>query len=212
MSLDFAAAHLAGHRGADVTVLQVGAFDGLTNDPVLDAPRRYGWRGVLVEPQPAPFADLQALHTGDPRIQVVNAAISDRDGTRALFTLDPVEDLPSWAQQISSFRREHLEGQQQWLPDGVVAERLTALEVETLTFDTLLERTGTATVDVLQIDTEGYDWEVLRLFDLPAREPAIVHYEHVHLGEPDRARALELLWANGYRTARCGPDTLGYRC
>jgi FkbM family methyltransferase len=195
----------------EVTLLQVGAFDGITNDPALGALRRHGWRGVLVEPQARPFAALRELHAGDDRVQVLNVAVSDVDGTRELFTLDPVDDLPGWAQQIASFERSHLVGQQRYLPDGVVAERLSVVDVETVTFDTLLARAGVDRVDVLQIDTEGFDHQVLRMFDVPRRLPAIVNFESIHLADEDKLGCADLLESAGYALTVSHWDTLGVR-
>jgi FkbM family methyltransferase len=208
MTFDEAADALA-EQQSDVTVVQVGAFDGITNDPILPALRRHGWRAVLVEPQPRPFAALFDLHRGNPQVQVFNLAVSDSDGSRPLFTLEPQEGLPPWAQQIASFNRDHLVGQQRFLPDGVVAERLTVLDVETVTFDTLFARAGVDRVDVLQIDTEGFDGEVLRMFDLPARRPRIVNFEHLHLGAADKAGCLDLLSSVGYALTTSHWDILG---
>ena len=42
---------------------------------------------------------------------------------------------------------------------------------------------------VVQIDTEGYDLEVLRLIDLARWQPSLVMYEHMHLDDEGRAAA-----------------------
>ena len=65
-------------------------------------------------------------------------------------------------------------------------------------------------MDLLQIDAEGYDSELLRLFDLPRRKPAIVRFEHTHLSRPDYESCLTLLIDLGYRIAIYGGDTLAY--
>jgi hypothetical protein len=67
-------------------------------------------------------------------------------------------------------------------------------------------------VDVLQVDAEGYDLELLRLFDIPRRLPSIVNYEHVTLSREGRNAAADLLIANGYRLAMSHYDTVAYRC
>jgi len=36
------------------------------------------------------------------------------------------------------------------------------------------------TVDLLQIDTEGFDWNVLKMYDFNYFKPVIIQYEHCH--------------------------------
>lgn len=215
MTLEFAAAHFAAcHPGRDVTAIGVGAYDGFTNDPLAVVLERHGWRGVLVEPQPEPFAMLRNRYAENPRVQTFNVAIGDRDGTRALYRIPPAEDLPVWTQRIASFDRAHVVEFQSYVPSGVdIAERIVEHTVECWTFDTLLRRADAAHVDLLQIDAEGFDFELLRLFDIPRRLPAIVNYEHEHLPRTDRNAAAELLVASGYQLAMnyTGRDTVGYR-
>jgi FkbM family methyltransferase len=212
MTVEYAAAHLAAfHPGRSFTVLQVGAYDGVALDPLAGALNAFGWRAVLVEPQPGPFEALRDHHAGNPEVQVFNVAIADRDGYRQLFTVEPADDLPDWAPQMASFNRHHIiKNAEKYLPGIAIAERIKVIEVPTWTFDTLLARSHTSRVDILQIDTEGYDLEVLRLFDVPRRMPVIVNYEHRHLSRSDRAAAAELLVGCGYRLAMFyeGGDTV----
>jgi hypothetical protein len=47
--------------GLDLNFIQVGAFDGITKDPLHKYIQPCGWRGVLVEPSPA--AQLRQLYS-----------------------------------------------------------------------------------------------------------------------------------------------------
>jgi Methyltransferase FkbM domain len=63
-------------------------------------------------------------------------------------------------------------------------------------------------VDLFHIDTEGYDYRVLRQFDFDRFRPRVVLYEHTHLTKTERKNATNLLKAYGYRIC-CGRfDTL----
>jgi hypothetical protein len=73
--------------------VQVGAFDGITNDPINRMVTRYDWAGVLVEPQPAAFERLTTTYAEHPKLQLRNVAVGDRDGTVALYY---VRDAPAW--------------------------------------------------------------------------------------------------------------------
>jgi FkbM family methyltransferase len=215
MNMEYAASHLAAFNpGREITVLQVGAYDGRTNDPVESSIRAFGWRGVLVEPQPTPFAALKRHYEDNPLVQVFNVAIGESDGTRPLYTIEPAADLPEWTRQIASFNRSHLDTQQKQLTGIDLQARIKVLDVTTWSFDTLLDRSQTAHVDILQLDAEGFDFSLLKLFDVPRRKPTIINYEHQHLSRTDRDTAAELLVACGYRLAmsyHAAGDTIAVR-
>lgn len=62
-----------------------------------------------------------------------------------------------------------------------------------MTFTRLFEEAGIPRVDMLQVDAEGYDHEVLRLFEIPTRRPAIIRFEHKHLRPADYGQAIGML-------------------
>jgi hypothetical protein len=85
------------------------------------------------------------------------------------------------------------------------------MEVPTLTIDSLCAAHGIRAFDLVQIDTEGYDYEVVRQIDLDKYQPAIVLYEHYHL-RPGEREACELhLESHGYRSISNFFDTLAVR-
>jgi hypothetical protein len=49
--------------GHEFTFIQVGAFDGITTDPLHKYITRYGWRGILMEPQPRAVNDRLTCYT-----------------------------------------------------------------------------------------------------------------------------------------------------
>jgi len=75
----------------------------------------------------------------------------------------------------------------------------------------LKEANAPRDIDLLQIDAEGYDYEIIRSIDFDTVKPAIIHYEHMVLSEADRNACLELLASHGYRIVLQDNDTLAYR-
>ena len=51
------------------------------------------------------------------------------------------------------------------------SDRFIAETVKSITFDTLLRRHGVSRLDLLQIDAEGYDFEILKRIDFRAFDP-----------------------------------------
>ncbi len=192
-----------------VRYLQVGAFDGVSGDPIYPLIERHALQGIVIEPQKDAFERLKTNYARFPHFQFVNAAIADHDGCSPLFRIKPGALGPEWLHQIASFDRNVLMWHAHMVPD---LESMIETElVRCLTFETLFKEIGIKNVDLLHIDAEGLDAEILRLFDIPARKPAVVRFEHKHLSIADHDEAIGLLVGQGYRVAASGSDTLAYR-
>lgn len=194
----------------DAFFVEVGANDGDQHDhlrPFLDSRR---WRGIMVEPVPYVFARLVANYGSRPAIALENAAIADRDGALPFYHLREAGDrtaagLPRWYDGIGSFSREAVLKHAALLPD--IEDRLMCVAVPCMTFSSLCERHGVERVDLLIVDTEGYDHEILRSIAWDAHRPRLVVYEHYHLTPGDRAQLQEMLAAHGYECKAEGFDT-----
>ena len=184
--------------------VQVGAFDGITNDPINRMVTRHGWAGVLVEPQPAAFARLTTTYAEHPQLHLRNAAVGDRDGTVALHW---VRDAPAWVDQLASLSRDMVLRHDR--PGLNFSGKITSTEVDVVTFDSLLQ--GVDRVDLLQIDAEGSDGSLIQMFDFARWQPSIVQFEHRHLSLDEHEAALRRLIAHGYRVTIAPFDTLAYR-
>jgi FkbM family methyltransferase len=193
----------------DVAFLQIGAFDGRQSDPLYQFITRHHWRGVLVEPMPDAFARLQEAYRGEPQVQLRNVAIARENGTRNLYHLRrDAPGLPTWAPMLASFDRDVVLRHGAQIPH--ISDLIETTEVRCLTLSTLLAETGLRQIDLLQIDVEGWDFEVLKMVDFTQIKPAIINYEHAHLNADDWDSAVGLLVRNGYRVG-IGPfDTVAY--
>jgi FkbM family methyltransferase len=199
-ALEFVASHV--NRGKDeFFFIQIGAYDGAFDDPVSALVRKHGWRGVLVEPQPAAFAQLKRNYSDQPQLIFENAAIGDKDGEVTLYTLN------NGTSPLASFQRRHLVRHAQ--KSGDIVER----QVASLTFQSLLAKHGLSDVrvDLVQIDAEGCDARIIDAIDLEAVRPAIIRYEHVNLTRRERCACIEHLACYGYRILLEDTDTLAYQ-
>lgn len=206
--IEFIIAHML-LKKSDIFFVQIGANDGVSNDPLFKFVMQYGWNGILVEPLPEIFEILKKNYGNRPNLKFINAAIGEGDGFRTLYTVKMDSNIFQKAHQFSSFRRDILVRQTQWVPD--IAERILEKQVRVISIDTLFQEAGENEIDLLLIDTEGYDYEILRMMDLSKRRPSLICYEHDNLSKAEMAAAAELLVAHGYRLTRDNLDTLAYR-
>ena len=187
---------LANRRGRDVFFLQVGANDGLMDDPIHFLVRKYGWWGVLLEPDPQLFERLKENYSGVDGPILVNAALSPINGKTTFYRIRMDEKMPNWCALLGSFRREVILSNKNDVPE--IETHIVEDRIESISFHSLVARYKPPRIDLIVIDTEGYDLEILRQLDLIRFRPDLIVYEHKHLNELERTIAADLLIANGY--------------
>lgn len=183
----------------DFYFIQIGAYNGVTSDPFVRFLLEGVWSGVLVEPQPQYFQVLTSIYGDRPDIQCRQVAIGESDGSSTLYRVrDDVPDLPHWASQLASFRREVIESHADRIPG--VAEMIETQNVKTLTLATLVREAELPRLDLLAVDVEGYDFQVLKQIDQLKSLPQFIFYEHTHLSHVEYQHSLQFLVERGYST------------
>ena len=191
------------------TFIQIGANDGIAWDPLHEAIAQTQWSGIMVEPVPYVAERLRANMASNPRVTIETVAIAEKNGEQEFYHLAEAADADhvwKWYHALGSFDREVLLSHANLIPD--INSRLVTTTVPCVTFDTLWERNGLSEVDVIQIDTEGYDHVVLELIDLERYQPKILMYEHKHLAGPTRHDIEDRLRAHGFEFFSDWMDTI----
>jgi FkbM family methyltransferase len=202
-------------RGQDVFIVSIGAMDGVTYDSLRPYVDRYGWSGLFVEPVPDQFDALVRSFAGaspSRRLQFERAAIADRDGdvemVRMPVSLVENGQVEPWVVGMSTLwppRNGFAKGHERI----AFAQHAERFRVKAMTVPALLARHGVDRIDVLQIDVEGYDWTVLRQFDLSRYRPAVVRVERGNVPLTEQAAMREHLLAHGYEVMASGEDLVG---
>jgi FkbM family methyltransferase len=203
-----AAVQMFGAAHPNATFVQVGANDGVARDPLRMQVERRLWSGIMVEPVPYVFKRLEERYGNHPRVQLEMSAVAEEPGVLPFYHLreaEPGEEVWTWYHALGSFKREVVLSHKSFIPD--IEDRLTQTEVPCVNFNVLCERRGLTHLDLLQIDTEGYDYEILRSVDLTVWRPRLIIYEHHHLSADDHRAARNLLTNAGYLTFEHGLDT-----
>jgi len=184
------------------TFVEIGANDGEQHDFLRPLVRKGGWRGVVVEPVPYVFERLQRTYRDRPGVVLANVAVAAADGPMTFHHLKEASDwerqgLPRWYDGIGSFSREEVLMHRPHIPD--IDDRIVSVEVPCVTFESLCARHGIDRLDLILIDTEGYDWEIIRRIDLATWKPRLLVYEHYHLDQADREACRAHLSEAGYQ-------------
>ena len=97
---------------------------------------------------------------------------------------------------MGSFSRETILSHKDIFP--TVENHLVEQTVEALSFNSLVEQHGISRIDLVLIDTEGYDYEVLKQIDFQRFRPSLVICEQIHLSDTVKKASIELLDKAGY--------------
>jgi hypothetical protein len=142
-----------------------------------------------------------SLHSN---VFLLNAAIDEVSDFRDMYYVTPrADELPSWTEELASFRSEHILKHEHRAP-GVSKAFLTC-KVPTVSFEDLLNRYNVKSLDVLQIDAEGMDAQLLAWFPFDRIRPGLLRYETIHISAEDQRVVRNRLKELGY-TIREGGD------
>lgn len=194
------------------TFLQIGAHDGIRNDPIYRWIVDHGWRGTLVEPMPDFAATLRRLHAKRSGVRVVEAAITvDRNATPVLlYRVDPtLPGLPPWAQGLATLDPARMHQAARDL--GISPEAFLRVPVITMDPAALLAGLESPVPDIIVIDTEGYDILLARALLQAGCSPTILHFEHACCTAEERFTLVRELAIAGYETVSFGADTTAFR-
>jgi FkbM family methyltransferase len=198
-------------RGEKFFFVQIGAYDGLKSDPIQASVRERRWRGILVEPQPDAFERLKRNYANIPNLIFENVAIAACGRSLTLYKLrDEFAHLVQGDHRmLSSFDPEHVIKHLTTRVDA--GQALETLQVPCLTLSSLFAKYAVQTVDLLQIDAEGYDYEILKLVDFRETKPKIIHFEHAHLGPAEKGECIQLLVSQDYKVVTGAYDMIAFQ-
>lgn len=186
------------------TILQVGANNG--DDQLGDLISEFNLAAVLVEPQPECFKQLQARYSKNSNVQLANVAIGTDSGTVTLYQFAPDNINGEDLTVFTSFNRHALEEARQkrnW--DVAIAPLIMPAKTVSQILDEFQVRDLIAVI----IDTEGFDYEVLKLVELDHRRPLLVQIEHHQMSYTTQNAAIQYFVANGYSVVRNKYDMFG---
>ncbi|PID80118.1 hypothetical protein CSA17_04470 [bacterium DOLJORAL78_65_58] len=205
-------------HGGRINFIQIGANDGLRNDPLRPLVVRDDWQGVFVEPLPTVFPLLKSHYAYLRREGLVflNAAV----------TVDGRDTLDFWSfreaflagqsteQRLdylrkASFERDHVVG---FLPPGADPRQcLERVPVPCLTVERIVaENLPRQPLHLLAIDAEGYEATLIPGLDFEAIAVEAVFFESEHLGA-QRERVMDHLETHGFRIRTAGLDSFATR-
>ena len=168
--------HLATQKS--FSFLQIGANDGVMNDPIykFNTDNSSVVSGYVLEPLPDIFKKLSENYSFCPNIKAFNVAIHATESEMVLHRVKPShkDKVSEFANGIASFNKTH------WEKTNLIPhiDYMEEVLVQCTTFQDFIELNAIKELDLLLIDTEGYDYEILMSVDFSLIKPKIIRFEH----------------------------------
>lgn len=181
-------------KNEKIFFIQIGGNDGVLVDPLNKYySKNDKWHGVIFEPNPAIFEKLLSnIHPFCQRIQALNKGVSSDNGKILLWI--PRSTLEENYSPFASFSKNIVKKQ---VPKDICID---ALEVEIVSLNSFIEMNNVDKIDVLQIDTEGHEYEILKNLGEWSKKPSILHIEIGHLTLHSIDQLMLIISAQGYRS------------
>lgn len=168
--------HIAVHK--TLTFLQIGANDGVMNDPIYQfiMDNKSVVSGFVLEPLPDVYEKLVKNYQSCPNIKPFNLAIHTTKSEMILYRvkLEFISKVHEFARGIASFDPAH------WKKTKLIPNEdyMEQVNVECISLSNFIKKNNLINLDLLLIDTEGYDYEILMHIDFTLIKPRIIRFEH----------------------------------
>jgi FkbM family methyltransferase len=190
---------------SNFSFIQVGANDGVSFDFLYDFVITRKSSGIVIEPVTDYFKELEYNYRDFYKIIKINKAVHPIEKQTTLYKISPdsLEKYPDWVKGIASFDVEHHKKLK------INSEDIIVENVEADSLMNIIMENYSKKIDYFQVDTEGFDYEVLKMLDFNITKPNIIKYESVNLKIEDQNNLSLLLKSNGYYLFKEYGDTVG---
>jgi FkbM family methyltransferase len=155
--------------------VQIGANDGYSFDPIHHLIKNYDLRGVCIEPIQEYFNELKTTYKNYPNVSLLKAAITEKNGNIEMYKVNKSgHNLPNWTKGIASIDINHHK------KTNIKGDYIETEVVKSISIDKLIQRFKIDHIDLLVIDTEGYDLKIIEMIEFDKIKPKILFFEHLY--------------------------------
>jgi FkbM family methyltransferase len=158
--------------------IQIGANDGSLLDPLyrFNMNNKSRVKGWVIEPLPDLFEKLTKNYLSIKSIVPVNIAIHNTKEKMTMYRVNPQRKFRKhdFADAIASFDPEFYKKSKLGFEKNDIIEE----SVNCMSFNSFVKLNKINNIDLIQIDTEGYDAQIIYSIDLDNIKPNIIRFEH----------------------------------
>ena len=137
---------------------------------------------ILVEPVPYNLSILEKKYSGLENISICKNAIFSENKISKFYYVNEksISKLGKhWASGIGSFNKNHILDHRT-KRFKIEDEDIDEIEIEFITFDSLIEKFEIESIDKLQIDVEGAEYEILKSINYKKTDINSIQFESKH--------------------------------
>jgi FkbM family methyltransferase len=195
--------HYIGKNYKDISVIQIGAMDGINFDDTRGFLDMYQWKSLLIEPIPSLFEELKNNFKDRNNYTFEQCAITDIDGEVEMLTVPPEviekEGLHLGYKGMSAlYPLRNGFGSDYQIDIDVKNNFGVNIKVPSLTLNSLFKKYNITNFDILICDAEGHDWNIFKQLDLNKYRPKFIRLEYINLTDDEKALTISKLRNNGY--------------
>ena len=207
----------------NLTLIQIGANDGLQSDPFRETIIDNKIKSYLLEPISEFYNMLKHNYLDCDWVECFNLAITTKNGEDEITYVPRIDGLPRWTQGLGTF-----DTTKNFLGQGkggnnmdtdysktelyeTVMNNIKKITVKTNTLDTFLNNQNINKIDFYLSDAEGFDWIIFDQLDLKKYQPKIIFMETHTLGEEQNMLIDRKLINNGYTILDKTWDTIAIK-
>lgn len=151
----------------------------------------------MVEPVPYLFNSLKKKFKDSKNLSFENSAIDKRSGTKTIYRVKEKGGFSDWSKGLGSFNKKVILGHENQMSD--LRQRIISEKVRCITIAKLIKKHKLEKVNLLQIDTEGHDYEIIKSIDFVTIRPDIIIIEYMHITLYQYFAVITLLIDHKYR-------------
>ena len=170
---------------------------------------------LLVEPVPYNYKILQKKFNDDKDIFICTNAVFSENSKKNFYFVKETS-IPKlgkhWASGIGSFDKQHILNHKSKRFE-IKDDDIDNIEIDFITFDNLIKKYEIKTIDNLQIDVEGAEYEILNSIDFKKIKINSIQFESKHFdGTFKEGSKLDLikdkLIENGYNLTQLDKENI----
>jgi len=192
--------------------MEIGSWDGIGADLFYPLIKQHKIAGILIEPHESAFRILKENYAYHDKVIFENVAVAEKDGIKPLFfvSLNSQAIVPAHAslhkevvkREIAFLQQEHV------LPSGEHSQYIASRPIECMSISSILDKHGINKVDMLQIDTEGYEYEILESLPFDRINPRLIRCEFTNMEKTAYRESIKIFRENGYSVILQSPDII----
>jgi FkbM family methyltransferase len=159
-----------------INFIQIGANDGKRFDPIHEFIKYNpnNIKGIVIEPVKDYYQQLVKTYANYSNIKPLNFAIHNKLKETKIYKVGKQFEskVPEFALGIASFDKDHHKKTN--IPSNfIVTETVNCKQLKEIIAEHKIDH-----LDILLLDTEGYDYEILNNINFDEVNPSLIRFEH----------------------------------